>query len=128
MGWLIAGLLLLLLIGGLAVSARAWGRGHEPTDDTLVAELLGDSHPPPSPPPPPSWTQTAVLPAVRPQDRTTAPPDARPQDVRPPEPAAPADEGDWLESQLAWIKNWSEQMHDQFGSGAHADPDHPRPG
>ena len=92
MGWLITWLLLALL-GALAVVTRR-GRRHPPTDETLIAELLGPSQPP----------TVRVLP--------------------PPAPTAlPAGEGGWLETQLALITAWSERMQKQIASSqADSDP------
>ena len=61
MGWFIAGVLVLLLIGGLIGFGRARERDRQPADDTLLAELLGEDVTPPPPPPP--------LAAVRLDDR-----------------------------------------------------------
>jgi hypothetical protein len=193
MGWLIAGLLVLLLIGGLIGFSRVREHDRQPADDTLLAELLGEdvSQPPPpavpspppvapspppvapSPPPaapsPPPFAppqspalaapdDTEVLPPVRTTDGTeilpvvpapqaaevppapeapaeTQPP-ARPAPVEAPDEPAPethapeahpaeahADDGDWLESQLAWIRNWSQRMQDQIDSGSGQGPD-----
>jgi hypothetical protein len=103
LGWLITWLLLALL-GGLAVFTRR-GRRHPPTDETLIAELLGPSEPP--------------------TVRVLSPPAPQPhkEDEPPPAPAAlPAGEGGWLETQLALITAWSERMQKQIAS-SQADPD-----
>jgi hypothetical protein len=129
MAWLIAGLFVLLLTGGLIGFARAreHDREHDrqPTDDTLVAELLGEdvSHAP---------DDTDVLPAARPPEDTLVLPTpdepagpGSPASTAPAETGAPArapgtaaEDGDWLESQLAWIRNWSQRMQEQLGPGA----------
>jgi len=170
MGWFIAGVLVLLLIGGLIGFGRARERDRQPADDTLLAELLGEDVTPPPPPPPLAAVRlddpgvplddpgvppddpgvplddTAVLPPAHTPDGTeimpvlpppqaaavpSAPPAPRPAQARatpePPEsretpdqpaPDTPAGDGDWLESQLAWIRNWSERMQDQIGPGS----------
>ena len=95
MVWLI-GVLLLALGGGVAVVTR-WGGRRPVADDTLVAELLG---PPPARPP-----------------RAGAP--VREDAAPPPVPAAePLRAGGWLDTQLAWITDWSQQMHEQIASEA----------
>jgi hypothetical protein len=114
LGWLITWLLLALL-GGLAVFTRR-GRRHPPTDETLIAELLGPSEPPTvrvlSPPAPQPHKEDEPRPAPQPQE-----------DEPPPAPAAlPAGEGGWLETQLALITAWSERMQQQIAS-SQADPD-----
>ena len=101
MGWLIIWLSLALL-GGLAVFARR-GRRYQPADETLIAELLGSSQPP----------TVRALPARQPPE----------EDEPPPAPATlPAGEGGWLETQLASITAWSEQMQKQIAA-SQADPD-----
>jgi hypothetical protein len=172
MGWLIFGLLVLLLVGGLIGFMRVREHDRQPTDDTLVAELLGEDipHPPDgtavlSAAHPPDGTAVlsaahppgdivhpaddiAVLPAAHPPEDTEVLPVAPPPRAAeaPPIPNAPAgpdspastvpaqsgaqppasggpEDGDWLESQLAWIRNWSQRMQDQLGSGTAQDPD-----
>ena len=93
MGWLITGLLALLVV--LAVLTRR-GRRRPAADDALVAELLG-----------PPARRALPAPAVR-------------EEAEPPStPAAgPAGEDDWLETQLAWITAWSERMHAHIASTA----------
>ena len=59
MGWFIAGLLILLLIGSLIGFGRARERDRQPADDTLLAELLGEEVTPPPPPAAPA-TQTCA--------------------------------------------------------------------
>jgi len=94
MGWLIAGFLLAVL-GGLALLTRR-ARRHPAADDTLIAELLGPSTGQRLPDPPaPSAAEPPPAPAVQ-----------------------PADEGDWLETQLASIAAWSERMQAQIASAA----------
>ena len=114
MGWLITWLLLALL-GALAVVTRR-GRRHPPTDETLIAELLGPSQPP----------TVRVLPPPAPQPQKDDEPRPAPQpleDEPPPAPTAlPAGEGGWLETQLALITAWSERMQKQIAS-SQADPD-----
>lgn len=93
--WLICGLLL-ALGGGLAVVTR-WGDRRPVADDTLVTELLGP------------------LSARRPQP---APP-VREDDAPPFVPVAePAGEDGWLDTQLAWISAWSQQMREQIAAAA----------
>jgi hypothetical protein len=154
MGWVIAGLLVLLLVGGLIGFARVRERDRQPADDTLLAELLGEDVPPPPPPPAPAPGDTVVLPPARTPDGTEilpvvsvpraaevpeAPAAARPPapagtpDQRAPDapaearaqpaPDAPDEDGDWLESQLSWIRNWSQRMQDQIGSSGAQEPD-----
>jgi hypothetical protein len=94
MVWLITGLLL-AVFGGLVVLTR-WARRRPAADETLIADLLGlpDGHA-----------------AVAPLEQEDAQP--------PPVPAGqPADEGDWLETQLALITAWSEQMQEHIASWA----------
>lgn len=95
MVWLITGLVL-ALAGGLAVLTR-WGRRRPVADDTLIAELLA----------PPRAGRALPAPPVC--------EDADP----PPAPAAgPARDGDWLQTQLAWISAWSMRMHAQITATA----------
>ena len=99
MVWLITGLLL-ALFGGLVVLTR-WARRRPAADETLIADLLG-------------------LPAGQPRLGPPEQEDAQP----PPVPAVqPADEGNWLETQLALITAWSVRMQEQVASWtADADP------
>jgi hypothetical protein len=99
MVWLIIGLLL-VLAGGLAVVTR-WGRRRPVADDTLTAELLG----------PPAAGGALPAPTVR---EDAEPPPAPAAGPRPSPAARPAGEGDWLETQLAWISAWSVRMHRQI--------------
>jgi hypothetical protein len=99
MVWLITGLLL-VLAGGLVVVTR-WGRRRPVADDTLTAELLG----------PPR--EGRALPA-QPVREDAGPPSAPAAGPRPSPTARPAGEGDWLETQLAWISAWSVRMHRQI--------------
>jgi hypothetical protein len=114
LGWLIT-CLLLALLAGLAVFTRR-GRRHPPTDETLIAELLGPSEPP----------TVRVLPllAPQPQKEDEPPPAPQPQEDEPPPASAAllAGEGGWLETQLALITAWSERMQEQIAS-SQADPD-----
>jgi hypothetical protein len=108
MVWLISGLLL-ALGGGLAVVAR-WGDRRPVADDTLVTDLLG----------PPSARRPRAPPPVR--EDPAAPP-VREDPAPPPVPAAePAGEDGWLDTQLAWITAWSQQMREQIASAAAAGP------
>ena len=106
MGWLIAGFLLAVL-GGLALLTRR-ARRHPAADDTLIAELLGPSTGQRLPDPPaPSAAEPPPAPAVQ-----------------------PADEGDWLENQLASIAAWSERMQAQIAlaaDGPDLPPGNPQP-
>ena len=70
MGWLITWLLLALL-GALAVVTRR-GRRHPPTDETLIAELLGPSQPP----------TVRVLPPPAPQPQKDDEPRPAPQPTK----------------------------------------------
>ncbi len=99
MVWLIAGLLLALFAGLVMLTRRA--RGRPVADETLIADLLG--------------RQAGQAPPAPPEQA-----DAQP----PPVPAAqPADEGDWLETQLTGITAWSDHMREQIASwAADADP------
>jgi hypothetical protein len=103
LGWLITWLLLALL-AGLTVFIRR-GRRHPPTDETLIAELLGPSEPP----------TVQLLPPPPPQPQ-------KEDEPRPARAAPPAGEGGWLETQLALITAWSERMQKQIAS-SQADPD-----
>jgi len=114
LGWLITWVLLALL-GGLAVFTRR-GRHRQPADETLIAELLGPSKP----------SAVRVLPAPQPREEAEPPPAPQPQEEAepPPAPAVPpaGEGGGWLETQLALITAWSEQMEKQIASSP-ADPD-----
>ena len=118
MEWLITWLLLALL-GGMAVFTRR-GRRHQPADETLIAELLGPSQPP----------TVRALPARQPPEEDESPavrvlPAPQPHEEDEPSPAVatlPAGEGGWLETQLASITAWSEQMQKQIAA-SQADPD-----
>jgi len=119
LGWLITWLLLALL-GALAVVTRR-GRRHPPTDETLIAELLGPSQPP----------TARVLPARQPPEEDESPavrvlPAPQPHEEDEPPPAAPATlpagEGGWLETQLTSITAWSERMQKQIAA-SQAGPD-----
>ena len=103
MVWLITGLVL-ALAGGLAVSTR-WRRRRPMADDTLIAELLG---------PPPAGR---VLPASPVREDAEPPPAPAAEPPRVPA-AEPAGEGDWLQTQLAWISAWSVRMHGQITATA----------
>lgn len=103
MVWLITGLVL-ALAGGLAVLTR-WGRRRPVADDTLIAELLGPPRAGRALPAPPVCEDAELPPA----------PAAGP----PPAPAAgAARDGDWLQTQLAWISAWSVRMHAQITATA----------
>lgn len=138
MGWLIIGLLL-ALAGGLALFTHR-SRRRPAADDTLVADLLGPRTGPgrPAPQAPPAPREHAEFPPVPaahpvpaarpPADRAPQPAAARgPQaaaDSSLPQPAAesgpqPA-EGDWLDTQLAWITEWSAKMREQIAPSAAA--------
>lgn len=93
--WLICGLLL-ALGGGLMMVTR-WGDHRPAADDTLVTELLG---------PPSAW---------RPRPAPPMREDAAPPPVPVPEPAG---EDGWLDTQLAWITAWSQEMREQIASAA----------
>ena len=111
MGWLIAGLaglvllggLLLLgvvvLLGGVALLARRWRRHREPADDMLIVELL-----------------------ARPDAGAVPAPAAREAGAPAPAPAVTVREDDWLETQLASATAWSRRMQEQITS-----TDWPRP-
>ncbi len=128
MGWLIIGLLL-ALAGGLALFTHR-SRRRPAADDTLVADLLGPrtGPVPPVPQAPREHAGFPPVPAARPAaDRAPQPTAARgPQaaaDVSQPQPAAdsgpqPAAEGDWLDTQLAWITAWSAKMREQIAPSA----------
>lgn len=104
-GWLIAGLFGIVLLGGflllgglvllgaVALLTRRWGRHRQPADDTLIAELLG-------------WPDVRAVPA----------PPARQVAESSPVPAAPAGEEDWLETQLSWIMAWAQRMDEHIAS------------
>lgn len=101
--WLITGLLL-VLAAGLAVVTRR-GRRRPAADDTLTAELLG----------PPPAGRALPAPPVR---EDAEPPPAPAAGPRPSPAPRPAGEGDWLETQLAWISAWSVRMHSQITATA----------
>jgi hypothetical protein len=74
------------------------------------------------------------LPARAPEEAKPAPapaaPAAPPTPATPPTPAAPAtpaaapaEDADWLQTQLAWITSWSQQIQDQITSADDPDPD-----
>ncbi len=114
MGWLIAGLLCMMALVALAVFARGWGHSHPPADDTLVADLLGPR--PARMPWAPQVREARARPAPAPPPRETAPPPPEHPEP-PPQPAGPpAQDGDWLETQLAWITAWSKRMHEDITS------------
>ena len=122
MGWLIAGLFGLILLGGLVVLARRRGGHRRGADDTLVTELLG----------PREVTAAPARPAEAEAERSPVPPAGEEADRSPvtqatkaveSSPSGPDAEGDWLESQLAWITEWSQQMHQQIESAGRPGPD-----
>ena len=110
MGWLIAGLFGLILLGGLVVLARRRGGHRRGADDTLVTELLGPREvaAAPAPPAEAEADRSPVTQATKAVESSPSGPDA---------------EGDWLESQLAWITEWSQQMHQQIESAGRPGPD-----
>jgi hypothetical protein len=133
MVWLIAGLLLLALFGGLVMLTR-WARRRPAADETLIADLLGlpEGQAPPAPP--------------EQQDGRPEQQDGQPPPVRATPPAGEGGrletqlvtgegdwletqlvtgEGDWLETQLAGIAEWSDRMQEHIASWA-ADT-HPPP-
>ena len=110
-------------------------------DDTLIAELLGppsagrvlpaspvreDAEPPPAPaaePPPAPAGRAPARPGGRAPARPGGRAPARPGGRAPPAPAAEPTEGDWLQTQLAWISAWSVRMHGQItATAAGAEP------
>ena len=122
MGWLIAGLFGLILLGGLVVLARRRGGHRRGADDTLVTELLG----------PREVAAAPARPAEAEAERSPVPPAEEGADRSPvtqatkaveSSPSGPDAEGDWLESQLAWITEWSQQMHQQIESAGRPGPD-----
>jgi outer membrane biosynthesis protein TonB len=146
---LIAGLLGLVLVGGLVMFIRGRKRPRPSADDTLVTDLLG---PPDRPaiPAPHGQQETQPAPAPRapqeaqpapapqaPQEAQPAPAPQAPQEAQPapaprareeakpaPAPSAPpAREDDWLETQLAWISAWSRRMNQQLTSAEQSEPD-----
>jgi hypothetical protein len=143
-GWLIAGLLGLVFLGGLVVFIRR--RHSRPSaDDTLVTDLLGPPDQPtaataqapwegvPLPAPrtreeasPAPQARAEGEPAPAPQARAEGEPAPAPQvwaEGEPsPIPALPAGEGDWLETQLAWINAWSQRMNQQITSAEQPEP------
>jgi hypothetical protein len=141
MGWLIATLLALVLLGGLVVYARRLGGYRRPADDTLITELLGPPDVParpaarageePEPSPAPRAQEKPGLPPAsqaREEPASQARQEPAPQPPgeaeRPPAASAPqAGEGDWLETQLAWIAAWSRRIHHQIQSAGRSEPD-----
>ena len=105
MAWLIAGLFGLILLGGLVVLARRRGGHRRGADDTLVTELLGPREVAAAPAPP----------AGEEAERSPAPQATKAAESSP-SPSSQDAEGDWLESQLAWITEWSQHMHQQIES------------
>jgi hypothetical protein len=105
MVWLIVGLFGLILLGALVVLARRRGSHRRGADDTLVTELLGPR-------------DVAAVPA--PQTGEEAERSPVPQATKAGESSVPPSgqgaEGDWLETQLAWITSWSRQIHQQIES------------
>ena len=146
MGWLIGGLFGLVLLGGLVVLARRRGRHHRAADDTLVTDLLGPrdaaavpapqapavAEPSPAPadaeprPAPPAEEDARRPPAAPAGEGTEGPrvPRARIAAEPSPPPSGTAAEGDWLDSQLAWISEWSQRMHEQIESAEPPGTDH----
>jgi len=120
MGSLIAGLFGLLVLVGLVVLARR--RSHRRgADDTLVTDLLG---PPEAAGEPATQAgEEAVSSHVPHKARPPSGPQAGEQAEPSPSVSGPADEGDWLESQLAWITAWSQRMHQQIESAGQPEPD-----
>jgi hypothetical protein len=105
MGWLITGLLL-ALFGVLVVLTRR-ARRRPAADETLVEDLLGRPTGQALPGRP-----TGQAPVARPEHE-----DAQPRPV----PAAqPADDGNWLDTQLRSITEWSDRMQEQIASWAGA--------
>jgi hypothetical protein len=146
MGWLIAGLFGLILLGGLVVLARRRGGHRRGADDTLVTELLGprevaaaparpaeaEADRSPVPPAGEEAERSPVPPAGEEAERSPGPPAEEGADRSPvtqatkaveSSPSGPDAEGDWLESQLAWITEWSQQMHQQIESAGRPGPD-----
>ena len=127
MAWLIAGLFGLILLGGLVVLARRRGGHRRGADDTLVTELLGPREVTAAParPAEAEAERSPVPPAGEEAERSPGPPAEEGADRSPvtqatkaveSSPSGPDAEGDWLESQLAWITEWSQQMHQQIES------------
>ena len=134
MGWLIAGLFGLILLGGLVVLARRRGGHRRGADDTLVTELLGPREVAAAParPAEAEAERSPVPPAGEEAERSPGPPAEEGADRSPvtqatkaveSSPSGPDAEGDWLESQLAWITEWSQQMHQQIESAGRPGPD-----
>jgi hypothetical protein len=144
MGWLIAGLLGLVLLAGLAVVIRRVGGSRRAADDTLVTDLLGPPEVPAGPAPPvgeeaelPPAPRAgegdgpAPVPRAGEGDGPPPVPRAGEGDGPPPVPRArkegghgpPDGAGDWLETQLAWITAWSQRMHQEIESAGRPDPD-----
>ena len=107
MSWLIVGLLGLVLLACLVVFTGRVGGYRRPADDTLVTDLLG----------PP---KVSAVPALRAGEKAEPPP--APQARQESEPTPPAGAGDWLETQLAWIAAWSQQMHQEIESAGRPEP------
>ncbi len=105
MGWLVAGLFGLMLLGGLVVFARPRGGHHRGADDTLVTELLG-----------PREVAAVSAPEAGGEAELSPVPHAGKAAESSLSPSGPAAEGDWLETQLAWITAWSQRMHQQIES------------
>ena len=148
MRWVIVGLVALALLVSFVVLARRRGSHRRGADDTLVTDLLGPREmaaAPASPagdeaerPPAPQARDEAERPpAPQTPDEADRPPapQAEEEADRPPvpsgtrtvepssSPSGPAADGDWLEDQLAWIAEWSQQMHQQIESAGQARTD-----
>jgi hypothetical protein len=54
--------------------------------------------------------------------RSPAPQSSEQGELLPASSAPPAEEGDWLETQLAWINAWSQRMNQQIRSVEQPEP------
>jgi hypothetical protein len=125
-------LLGLLLLAALMVLARGLSSSRLPADDTLVTDLLGPPDLPAAPerrvwqePGRRAWQKAAPAPTPTAREVTVPAPSGQApaaggsRSVARPLPP-PGDE-EWLDSQLAWITAWSQQMQQQITSADQPD-------
>jgi hypothetical protein len=134
--WLIVGLLGLVFLGGLLLFIWGRGRSRPSADDTLVTDLLGAADHPAVPaararregvPSPaaqgPGEGRLSPAPQGPGDGQPSAAGPASGEDQRSPAPTVPpATEENWLETQLAWINAWSQQMNQQITSTEQPEP------